>query len=800
MIMRKLSVLVIALICLSVNFIQAKEKCMFAGLRFLGIEKEEAQQIEQSLQKSLGKTEYVSFLSLTDSSLVETCAKDFVCYCKEARIQNADKILIGQIGKLGTIFTMELILIQTQNCNIENTVFQTGNYDTEDAMSKLESLSDNILTPRKEVTKSAVKSRRLVDNVPAVISVFTRQQMRNLGILRLGELFKFVPGFESIDLNSGEIPLHLGLPSTVLFVLDSVPMVNGMNRFRMLSRDFDYSVNNLQRVEFVRGPGSVHWGTNALFGVISFSTALVAHEDPTIVAQTRVSSLQDIETHASVSQRRPNLSYQLSATVNRSLGPVSNVPSSYYSRLFTDPIWGNSGVTDNNPDWYYDVNARIKLLERLDLIFTHIYFKTYYEISLVGGSLLDDDSRGWWKSSHQVIGARWEDDITLGLRYSLALYHYDNWSRENFALHPAHPQGHPNGLRSLQNHPSDPRMTDMAEGRLSYTVEHNDWHAKTMLGTSFLWLRIPDSVASMLGSDQEPEEETVSFTAKRSTSIGTFLTQDISYRWVGLSTGVRYEERSPYNSVWSLQAGAWINTKPIGFKIQYTEGFRAPDALHLYSTVGTQGNPDLLPEQSRAVQAEMLFRLYDEKLKIKIGGVWSQLYNFIILDSSAADPGFAYKPLNRGTIDIGMVFGEISWKLSSWSEGFVNYAFKDLYESNPQNVGIPVANHTASLGVVVRPIEGVNGFLTAAYESPREILLEYLPPWDSYVTQTLHNFWLSAGIEVFDILDGLDLMIKVENPFGLKRDSVSQLDGRSIPLLETRDYKEVSLTLRWSNF
>jgi len=129
-----------------------------------------------------------------------------------------------------------------------------------------------------KITSSTLQEED-IRSVPSAITVITRDEIRRLGATKLEEIVKLVPGFQTARL--GVSGTHNTLVSRgrrlgsagkeVLVLLDG----------RRLQEDFaggiqflnrQVSLDNAQRVEFIRGPGSTIYGTNAFLGVVNIVT------------------------------------------------------------------------------------------------------------------------------------------------------------------------------------------------------------------------------------------------------------------------------------------------------------------------------------------------------------------------------------------------------------------------------------------------------------------------------------------------------------------------------------------------
>lgn len=109
---------------------------------------------------------------------------------------------------------------------------------------------------------------------PAIVSTFKRQDLESMGLRSLKEILSFFPGFIMNDPLFGPPVVQVrGLMDInnqkILFLLDDTPYwLAASGNIPLLAIPFEL----IERVEVIRGPGSVIYGTNATAGVIKVVT------------------------------------------------------------------------------------------------------------------------------------------------------------------------------------------------------------------------------------------------------------------------------------------------------------------------------------------------------------------------------------------------------------------------------------------------------------------------------------------------------------------------------------------------
>jgi len=130
-----------------------------------------------------------------------------------------------------------------------------------------ELLQIKLVTPTAQAQRAAES--------PAVVSVLTAQQIRDLGVTTLYEALNYLPGVLVTETYFGYSAVNVrGLLQThynnkVLLLVNGHPsreVINGSFHLELIP------IEAVERIEFVRGPGSSLYGTNAFAGVINIIT------------------------------------------------------------------------------------------------------------------------------------------------------------------------------------------------------------------------------------------------------------------------------------------------------------------------------------------------------------------------------------------------------------------------------------------------------------------------------------------------------------------------------------------------
>ncbi len=137
-----------------------------------------------------------------------------------------------------------------------------------------------------EVTSVSKKAERLLD-APAAVYVITAEDIRRSGATSIPEVLRTVPGLEVARTGSHTWEIsargfRYRMANKFLVLIDGRAVYSPVYG-TVLWEDQDIPLENVERIEVIRGPGATLWGTNAVNGVINIVTKAAVDTQGTLV-------------------------------------------------------------------------------------------------------------------------------------------------------------------------------------------------------------------------------------------------------------------------------------------------------------------------------------------------------------------------------------------------------------------------------------------------------------------------------------------------------------------------------------
>jgi len=417
-----------------------------------------------------------------------------------------------------------------------------------------------------------------------------------------------------------------GLPTTGLLVLiDGHPQYMGLMGHPIADA---YQSMLAERVEVVRGPASVLYGSNAMGGVINIVTRKQREEGIRTDLQAAYGSYNTLQTELSNRIRKGRFTSVVTGSYNRTDGHRADMGFEQYGGYAKlgyelSRAWTLSG----------DVNL------------THFNASNPGEVT---APLIDNDSRITRGRASAALANRYD-------RTSGALSLFYNWGRHKID------DGYAAGSEPLDyRFNSRDRMLGVS------WYQSAQLFAGNRLTVGFDYFHFGgESWNRFLDGHEEPQvdktqDEVAGYVDFRQ-SLGTWLTLD---------AGLRVDRHSHVGTEWVPQAGVSFHLpRSAEIKLSAGKGFRYPTIRELY--MFRPANPDLRPERLWSYELSLSQRLWEGRLSYGVNLFYIDGENLILrmpVDGRQMN-------VNTGRIENAGVEAEIAYRISAaWSVD-ANYSF-----------------------------------------------------------------------------------------------------------------------------
>jgi len=407
---------------------------------------------------------------------------------------------------------------------------------------------------------------------PGVISVITKDELERFGGTTLKDILERVPSLigstvymtdRSMIAVRGDQVTHSG--NHVLLLLNGRPVrevLEGGIKSEILE---SFPVNIIEKIEVIRGPGSVLYGSGAFSGVINVITEKAEENDITITGLAGESG-----------------AYNTLAKAKYIQGDFSMIVAGrYHEKPDWETTWdyenviGMTGseevhIYDKGPGSYLEINYK-----NLRFMASYNEWQNYFFIPdymlLVPGSTFGN---AYWKKSFADLGYglevndKW--DMDLNLTYTGSTFKVDSWpdiERDSYEL-----------IAECTNFISATEKLNIVFGGLYSSCEGEE-----IMKSAGDWVTINDS---------------------SQTSYGVYTQADYSLlenlKLIGGAQANKVENIDL--DVVSRAGVIWHLVPSINFKVLYSEAFRAPSINEIgLNHPAMQGNPNLKPEKVETI-------------------------------------------------------------------------------------------------------------------------------------------------------------------------------------------------------
>lgn len=411
-------------------------------------------------------------------------------------------------------------------------------------------------------------------------------------------------------------------------------MIDGVKVKSTTTGSFDFSgllVDDIERIEIVKGPQSTIYGSEAMAGVINIITKK-GKGKPKMDVSLEAGSFGTYKPVLSVYGGTEKLDYRLTA-----------------SYLKTDGI--SAAKTGTEKDGYENAAVSgkfgFKVTNNAELEFTGRYSYDWNELD----SFKADDLNYVEHGNHHMFSGKgklyllniWEQVLTLSsVRDELRLRDPD---------------------------------TSFNEADITTGIETVDWQHNLYISEPYtltMGTEYRKEKAERQGTfDETVDNKAVYLNNKLKVFEDTLI----------LNAGLRYDNHETFGDETTYRLGALYNIEPVGLRVRssYGTGFRAPTLNELFyqDPWGSSGNPDLKPEQSSSWEVGMNKGLFGEKVSLSVT-YFEQQYEDLIQWEEVAP--WVWQPQNVAEAEVKGVETDVLVKVTdafNLKAGYTNLDTED---------------------------------------------------------------------------------------------------------------------------
>ena len=454
-----------------------------------------------------------------------------------------------------------------------------------------------------------------------------------------------------------------GATSQLLVLIDGQPQYMGIFGHPIADA---YQSMLAERVEVLRGPASVLYGSNAMGGVINIVTRRQEQEGIRTDLNVGYGSWNTLQTEVANRIRKGCFTSVVSGSYNRTDGHRADMPFEQY---------GGFAKVGYAISTHWNATADVNV--------------THFNASNPGpitARLFDNDSH----ITRGMTSLALENDYE---HTSGALKVYYNWGRhrinDGYEAGEAPQTSHFHSRDRLLGVSLYQSMELWRGGRLTAGL---DW--QHIVGKAWNRSVVDGSKSSIV---DEREEEVAGYAEFRQL-LGRFT----------FDAGLRYDWHTRSGSMWVPQAGISLRAARNGvLKASVSKGFRNPTIKDLY--MFGMKNPDLRPERVWNYELAWSHQLADDRLTYGLNLFWIEGRDIIQTVQIDGRP----KLLNQARVENRGIEAEIAWHIAKAWRADANYSYlwmKYPVQASPEHklyTGINFLKNRWQLSAGVQYVEGL---------------------------------------------------------------------------------------------
>lgn len=520
-----------------------------------------------------------------------------------------------------------------------------------------------------------------------------------------------IMGYGVSDGSAGNISIRglSGGNGRVMVLIDGHPQYMGM--FGHPISD-SYQSLMAERVEVLRGPASVLYGSNAMGGVVNIVTRSPGEDGIRTNVNIGYGSFNTLQSEGTVRIHKKGFSSVISGSYNRTDGHRSDMGFEQY---------GGYAKVD------YEISDNWKI--RGDLNATHFNASNPGTVS---APLADADQ----SVTRGMTSLAIENEY---VKTSGALSIFYNWGQHRIN----------DGYIPSQNQTPKDYLFNSTDDMMGISVYQS---ARLFRGNRITagadWYRFGGKAwNSYITGDRKGEREDIVGQVQHEIAAYLDFRQNIG-TWMTVDAGLRIDRHSHVGTEWVPQAGISFHLPhSIEMKLSAGKGFRFPLIREMF--MWGAANPDLRPERMWNYELSFSQKILDGQVSYGVNVFYIDGDNMIM---TVRDESGRQQNVNSGSVHNAGLEAVFAWRLARRWAVDANYSFLHMKEpviAAPEHklyIGVRFSHGRWALSTGAQYI---NGLYTSAGENPGQ---EEFALWNAQASFRILE-WLSVWIKGDNLLD-----------------------------------------------
>lgn len=601
----------------------------------------------------------------------------------------------------------------------------------------------------EEIIVTATKTRESVATVPSTFTIIDEEEIAARGVSQFKDILKDIPGLHVVQTGSFGSPVSIFTRGTnsyhTLVLIDGVKIYDPMHPQAAYNPAY-LTLDNVERIEVVRGNYSTLYGSDAIGGVINIMTKK-GYGKPQMSLTNEGGSFGTYKTGLGLSGEMKGLHYTLSS-----------------SWLHTDGISKANSKLDNlendaHEDFTFSSRLDYDISDDLSAGSVVRYTCGMTELDSAGGTLQDDTNQK--ERQREMVFSSYVDYFPTDwldskLRISWMDF-YRKYKDDQDSL--ADFYGYTRSMFEGWDLSLDWQNTfDLME--YGNVVGGFDWHKESGYSRDL-------TGDSVLGFTENVSTDVSTWDA------GYYLQTKLDlFDSINVVGGVRLDDHSKFGLHETYKTAARYTFEPTDTSVKggWSTGFKAPSIYQLYDPVN--GNASLKPEESNSFELGFEQRLWEKVIKAEHTFFWNELDNLI--DWVANDPSMWWLGGQYRNVGKARMYGFediFEYRLFDKAKVAYTYTFLKTQDLDTKQSLNRRPRHKHNISLIVTPTDKLVFDISCLYVGERKDAR-----WPGQVT--LDDYMKVDISGRYKINPMFEVFGRIENAFD---EDYEEVDGYGVP-------------------